>query len=95
MGKQIVFLVFMISFTIMGMAAATTLAPTSGEDEGGEHVIGPITGGPAADAAPVGGPVPENAFPNLAPTAGPASNAAMLEVTVVSGAVGIIGSFFF
>ena len=103
MGKQIVIL-GLIMLAAVGMAAAadpaipSALPPTSGEDQGGDHVIGSITGGPATDAAPVGGPVPENAFPNLPAAPSPASGAAVVEVTTVAGAiaaVGVVGSFFF
>ncbi|KAL8532774.1 hypothetical protein ACS0TY_009110 [Phlomoides rotata] len=76
------------------MAAATP--STSGEDKGSEHAVGSITGGPAADAAPIGGPVLENVFPNLSPAPGPASGAAMLKVTTVVGTIsfaGVVGSF--
>ncbi|KAL8467333.1 hypothetical protein ACS0TY_036162 [Phlomoides rotata] len=91
MSKQ--FIIIFLALTVVGVAAATNT--TAGEDKGGgEQVIGSVTSGPATDAAPVGGPVPENVFPKVAPAPGPASTAPVLEVTAIAAAA-VVTSFLF
>ncbi|KAK4419351.1 hypothetical protein Salat_2348000 [Sesamum alatum] len=111
MANQIV-VITLVFFAVVGMASAAestpSVAPSTSSAAGfsiGElaegpisDVIGTVSGAVASDAAPVGGPVPDGAFPNLAPAPTPANGATALGGTAVAGAIaagGVVGSLFF
>ncbi|KAL3636427.1 hypothetical protein CASFOL_020974 [Castilleja foliolosa] len=109
MANQIIVIALIFMATV-GIASASTAAPSlapaaaSGSGnrisegptgESTDTTIGTISGGnTATDAAPVGGPVPDGVFEDLAPSVGPApaNGATALGVAVVSAAAGVIGS---
>ncbi|XP_011094384.1 anther-specific protein BCP1-like [Sesamum indicum] len=109
MANQIV-AITLVFFAVVGMASAAdstpSVAPSSSGFSPGEladgpildNVIGTVTGAGVTDAAPVGGPVPDGAFPNLAPAPTPANGATALGGTAVAGAIaaaGVVGAVFF
>ncbi|EPS59693.1 hypothetical protein M569_15112 [Genlisea aurea] len=101
MARQISFIVALILFAVVGLAAATsgtanaTASPTAVDAPatGDDSVVGSTTEDGNSDAAPVGGPVPDGTFVLTAPAPAPGSGAAAIGVTVTAGAAAIAGVF--
>ncbi|KZV40019.1 hypothetical protein F511_12414 [Dorcoceras hygrometricum] len=103
MARQALFVLALIFFAAMGMASAASHAAAPAANTGDapdpfdETVVGNNAG--SVDAAPIGGPVPPGAFPDV-PTAtapSPNSGAVMLDGAAIVGAgvvAAVAGSFF-
>ena len=100
MARQIVVLA-LIFFAIVGMASATAEVPAASADGPvtpdavDPNVIGTTDG--SNDAAPIGSPVSESAFPNLAPVPSAKSGAATLDVSSIAAAAtaAVFAGFFY
>ncbi|XP_057811081.1 uncharacterized protein LOC131025366 [Salvia miltiorrhiza] len=113
MAKQqiIVVVAFVTFFAAVGMqataqepnipAAAANIAPAAAAAGVDPNAVVGALNNAAKDAAPVGGPIPEGVFKNLAPPAGgsPAGGASALGTNAAAAgaavAAGVVGSFFF
>ncbi|XP_042009856.1 integumentary mucin C.1-like [Salvia splendens] len=108
--QQVIVVALMFFFAAVAIAeepsipaAAVDIAPaTAAAGLDPNSVIGALSGA-AADAAPIGGPVPQGVFKSLPPSAAggsPTAGAAAVgtnaaAAVVVAAGAGIVGSFYF
>ncbi|GAA0139069.1 hypothetical protein Leryth_018020 [Lithospermum erythrorhizon] len=105
MARKYLVLAFAL-FAIVGMASAWSssddaLPPVDDSEvealsPSTANVIGPLDGG-SVDAAPIGGPVSPNEFPDLSPAQAPTSAGATFGVSAVASVVAtaVATSLFF
>ncbi|XP_051144248.1 uncharacterized protein LOC127260535 [Andrographis paniculata] len=101
MANRMALLITLFVFAMVSVGLATDAPPaTAAESPGTQNVIGGISGIPL-DAAPVGGPVPNDVFPNLGPGvdtqkgAAPATAAGLVAASILVSSFSFSFSFFF
>lgn len=109
MARQHFVVIALVFFAVVGMASATDADPPAEADVTGataDDVIGNTDGGSEPEAAPVGGPVSSEAFPNGTPStdgptaaggAGASAATSLHSLSFTGGAVLAIlaGALFF
>ena len=94
----------LIFFAVVGMASAAAEAPIPAASAESPAILAPAGASDAigttdgtSDAAPIGAPVAEGTFSNVAPAPSPKNGGAALEISAVAGVAATVAvvAFFF